>query len=202
MITIAETKRKESDLQLVKDIQSGTPSKVRAAQKALYKEYHPIFLNQMLRNVKSTKDAEDLAIQALTKALTQVDKYNPTYAFSTWIQSIAKNLLIDFKRKARIEVQSIEELQTRHNDDDYEFEIQDNGFSSLEIVIREESHSELGYKLDLISEESSQILTLRFFEELKYEEIAKRLDMPLGTVKARLHRAKEELREQYELITR
>jgi len=202
MITIAETKRKESDLQLVEDIQSGIPSKVRLAQEVLYKEYHPIFLNQMMRNVKLTKDAEDLAIQALTKAFTQVDKYNPKYAFSTWIQSIAKNLLIDFKRKSRLEVQSIHGMQSRDNDDDYKFEIQDEGSSPLEIVIREESHCELGHKLECISEDAAQILTLRFFEELKYEEISKRLDMPLGTVKARLHRAKEELREQYELATK
>jgi RNA polymerase sigma-70 factor (ECF subfamily) len=198
MTVIAETKRKESDLQLVKDVQSGIPSRVRIAQETFYKEYHPILLNQMLRNVKSTKDAEDLAIQALTKALTQVEKYKPEYAFSTWIQSIAKNLLIDFKRKSRLEVKSIEELRNRTNEDDYEFEIQDEELSALEIVIRKESHSELNHKLNLISENAHKLLILRFFEELKYEEISEQLDMPIGTIKARLHRAKEELKLAYQ----
>lgn len=199
MIVIAETKRKAGDLELVEDILSGIPSRVRLAQEKLYKAYHPIFLNQMLRFVKDPKDAEDLAIEALAKALTQVDKYKPQYAFSTWIQSIAKYLLIDFKRKGRLEIQSIEEMKSRGRDeDDYEFEIQDDGFTALETVVREENHLELGCKLDLISEDASQILMLRFFEELSYNEISDRLNLPIGTVKAKLHRAKEELRLQYE----
>lgn len=193
-----ETKRKDADLALVKDIQSNIPSRMRAAQTELYRLYHPVFLNQMLRNVKCPNDAEDLAIQALAKALTQVDKYNPTFAFSTWLQGIARNLLIDFKRKGKLEVQSIEEMQHKStNDDDYEFEIPDDGIDALEVVIREERHCELGHKLAEISEDSSQILVLRYFEELSYNEICDRLDLPMGTVKARIFRAKEELEQAY-----
>lgn len=202
MTTIAQptkTKRKSADLALVEDIKSNIPSRMRAAQTELFEAYHPVFLNQMLRNVKCGKDAEDLALQALSKALTQIDKYNPKFAFSTWLQGIARNLLIDFKRKGKLEVQSIEEMQHRStNDDDYEFEIQDDGHDALELVIREERHCELGHKLDEISEDSSQILILRFFEELSYNEISERLDMPIGTVKARLFRAKEELKLAYQ----
>jgi RNA polymerase sigma-70 factor (ECF subfamily) len=189
--------RKGNDLELVKDIQSGIPSKVRAAQERIYKEYHPIFFTQMMRNVKCRKEAEDLTIQILTKALVQIEKFNQSYAFSTWIQSIAINLLIDFKRKNTILTQSIGEIRKTTDGNYMEMDVEDLTSNPLDNFIQQENHIELNVKLNNISEDSQTLLSLRYFEELSYNEIADKLQMPIGTVKAKLHRAKEELKQQY-----
>lgn len=197
MTLIAEPKRKSRDLQLVEDIKSGIPSKVRLAQEQIYKEYHPIFLSQMLRNTRCEKDAEDLAIQALAKALVQIHKFNVQFALSTWMQTIARNLLIDFKRKKTLNAKSIQELSLKTSSSDIEFEIQDDNPLPIEILYQEEQRNQLNEKLDNISIEASHILSLRYFEELTYNEISEKLQMPIGTVKAKIYRAKEELQKEF-----
>lgn len=199
MTLIIEPKRKSKDLQLVEDLKSGIPSKVRLAQNKIYQEYYPIFLSQMLRNTRCMKDAEDLTIQALTKSLLQINKFNAEFALSTWMQTIARNLLIDFKRKKKqVYIHSIQDLNvTTNSSDEIEFQFKDNNPLPIDVLYQKEQCEELNEKLKNISPDASHILSLRYLEELSYQEISHQLQMPLGTVKAKIHRAKEELQQQF-----
>lgn len=193
-----ETKRKERDIELVNNILSGKPSKAKPAQDELYKAYFGVFLNYMQRNVQNQEDAEDLAITALTKALTQLDKYNQEFAFSTWLQKIAKNLLIDFKRKVILNVQSFESIALMYQEyDSVLFEVASKDDSPVEYIIRKEKYIHVNNQMSKLNKEYLQLLKLRYFQELSYEEISNKLDIPLGTVKAKIFRAKKELEQKF-----
>jgi len=126
--------------------------------------------------VNNKEDAEDLTIEAFGKAFSNIEKYSPKFAFSTWLFKIAVNNCIDFIRKKRLEKSSLDERRSNKDGTEYSIDVKSPELDPEETYIKEHYRN---------------LIHMRYFDELSYNEIAAKLELPLGTVKAQLHRSKE-----------
>ncbi|OFY15752.1 MAG: RNA polymerase subunit sigma-24 [Bacteroidetes bacterium GWF2_29_10] len=159
----------------------------------LMKHYKDSIYFMLLKMTNNEDDAEDLTIEAFGKAFKKLEQYTPDFAFSTWLFRIASNNCIDFIRKKRKDMVSI----------DKQWEHEDGGEMSIDIISEsldpEENYikkQKIQYLQDIVQKLKPQYRTLvemRYFQELSYEEISVELNLPLGTVKAQLFRAREQL---------
>lgn len=168
------------------------------AYTTLMNRYRGAIHQLVLRMVSNKEDAEDLTLEAFGKAFRKLPTYSPSYAFSTWLFRIAVNNCIDHIRKKRGTWYSI--------DDPGVSEDSQTSFSEClpcstrdpeERYIRQQQLQLTRHIIGRLNEKYRLMIELRYFEELSYDEIATVLDIPLGTVKAQLFRAKEML---FELI--
>jgi len=153
-----------------------------------YKDSIFFMVNKM---VNSRIDAEDLTIEAFGKAFNNIEKYNPNYAFSTWLFKIAVNNTIDFIRKKRLNKSSLDETKSNKDGDDYSIDLKSDALDPEETYIKDQRKLLAVNITEKLPEHYRRLIEMRYFGELSYNEIATQLEMPLGTVKAQLHRAKE-----------
>lgn len=157
----------------------------------LMKRYRDSIYFMLLKMVNNKDDAEDLTIEAFGKAFVRLEQYTPTYAFSTWLFRIASNNCIDFLRKKRMQVLSID-----GDDDDVSsinIDLRSKGLNPEQLAIKNQKETIMREIVGKLKPRYKTLIELRYFKELSYEEISKELDMPLGTVKAQLYRAREVL---------
>ncbi len=157
----------------------------------LMERYHDSIFHTMLKMVHNKDDAEDLTIEAFGKAFRKLNSYTPTYAFSTWLFKIATNNGIDFIRKKRMKTLSIDEPMGDDNSKDYTNSLKAKSLDPEERFIRQQRGEILRDLMEKLSPKYRRMIELRYFDELSYQEIADKLDLPIGTVKAQLFRAKE-----------
>jgi RNA polymerase sigma factor (sigma-70 family) len=168
---------------------------VKGNQKAfalLMERYrHPIY-GMMLKMVRNEEDANDLTLEAFGKAFHKLPSYAPRYAFSTWLFKIAINNCIDYIRKRRLHLVSIDEPSVSGSaHQDYSNFIPSASLDPEESMMRNQRIEMVRNLLDKLSTKYRLMIELRFYEDRSYEEIAQELELPLGTVKAQLFRAKE-----------
>ncbi len=144
----------------------------------------------LLKMVHNKDDAEDLTIEAFGKAFKSLETYEPEFAFSTWLFKIANNNAIDYLRRQRAKTVSIDS-QGRDNEDDNPVQLQSDTPDPEEEMIRKQKTDLLLSVIDQLKPRYSRLVHLRYFSEYSYEEIAESLNLPLGTIKAQLFRAKE-----------
>lgn len=145
----------------------------------------------VLKMVHNRDDAEDLTVEAFGKAFSNIQKYSPEYAFSTWLFKIAINNCIDFIRKKRLETFSIDDNTKEDGGNSFSNSIRATTLDPEERFIKEQRAKLMRDVTDRINPKYKRLIELRFFKEYSYDEIATELDLPLGTVKAQLFRAKE-----------
>ena len=163
----------------------------QAAYTKLMNRYRNSIFHMMLKMVNNREDADDLTLEAFGKAFNKLPSYAPRYAFSTWLFKIAINNCIDHIRKKRIVMLSIDDPIEPNSDHDYSSNIKAYGLNPEEGLVRKQRLKLMRAVLSQLSTKYRLMIELRYFEELSYDEIAKELDIPLGTVKAQLFRAKE-----------
>ncbi|MBC7390900.1 MAG: sigma-70 family RNA polymerase sigma factor [Opitutaceae bacterium] len=163
----------------------------------LLRRYRRPVYHLVLKMVRNQEDAEDLTIEAFSKAFKNLPKFNPDFTFSTWLFRIATNNCIDFIRKKKLNTTSID--TTFHDDggDEMRMDIKDKDLNPQEAAIRDQKIHLVRAIVTKLPMKYQVLVRLRYFEELSYEEIAGEIDAPLGTVKAQLHRARELL---YDLV--
>lgn len=142
----------------------------------------------LLKMVNNRSDAEDLTLEAFGKAFKNLHQYSPTFAFSTWLFKIASNNCIDFLRKKKGVLVSIENGDT--NDNSEQVKLKSNELNPEEKLIRMQKAILLRKVVRRLKPRYQTLVEFRYFRELSYEEIAKELNLPLGTVKAQLFRAR------------
>lgn len=145
----------------------------------------------LLKMVNNKSDAEDLTIEAFGKAFKNLHQYTPSYAFSTWLFKIATNNCIDFIRKKKANLISIDHPQDADNPIQMPTTIQSNTLDPEETLIKEQNVILVQGLVAKLKPRYRSLIELRYFKEYSYEEIADELDLPLGTVKAQLFRARE-----------
>jgi RNA polymerase sigma-70 factor (ECF subfamily) len=138
----------------------------------------------LLKMTNNTIEAEDLTIEAFGKAFKSIDKYTPEFAFSTWLFKIATNNYIDYKRKKRLQTISMDQEESVFNFDSQIKNPEDK-------VIEQQKYDTLRSVIDKLKPHYKTLVEKRYFEEKSYEEIAQELSLPIGTVKAKLFRARE-----------
>ena len=158
----------------------------------LMQNYRDSLYMLMYKMVNDPYEAEDLTIEAFGKAFCNLNQYTCEYAFSTWLFKIATNNCIDFLRKKKVQYLMID---ARNADDDNSapFELPDDKSTPEEQLFDKEKVVQVRNFVNQLKPHYRQLIELRFYEELSYEEISERLGMPLGTVKAKLFRAKSML---------
>jgi RNA polymerase sigma-70 factor (ECF subfamily) len=141
--------------------------------------------------VNDKDDADDLTIEAFGKAFKRLGQYTPQYAFSTWLFKIASNNCIDFIRRKRIRAISIDQGYSNDDGETIEISIKDSVLDPAEAMQKEERIRKMREIVDKLKPRYRRLVEMRYFDEMAYEEIAEELNLPLGTVKAQLFRARE-----------
>jgi len=157
----------------------------------LMARYRKSVYHTLLKMVRNPDDAEDLTIEAFAKAFKNLPKFKKEYTFSTWLFRIATNNCIDFIRKKKLETFSINTAFSADNGDTVNIEIKDDKLDPEEKAIKNQKIEVIREIVKQLPPKYQRLVQLRYFDELSYDEIAKTLNAPLGTVKAQLHRARE-----------
>jgi RNA polymerase sigma-70 factor (ECF subfamily) len=142
----------------------------------------------MLRMISNPSDAEDLTIEAFGKAFHNLAKYVPSHAFSTWLFRIATNNCIDFMRRKSQSPRPFD--HDEGEEDEVEATVASDMIAPDELMINRETAASLNRIVKTLKPRYRRLIELRYFEDYSYEEIASELSLPIGTVKARLFRAK------------
>jgi RNA polymerase sigma-70 factor (ECF subfamily) len=174
------------DLVLIERALNGDQS----AYAKLMEMYRESIYYMMLKMVRKEDDADDLTIEAFGKAFNRLHQYSPSYAFSTWLFKIASNNCIDFIRKKRIKVTSMDSAYTNSNGENVSIDVESTERDPEEVAIHLEKVKTMREVVKTLKPRYKDLIEKRYFQELSYEEIAKDMDLPLGTVKAQLFRAR------------
>ena len=185
------SKKAREDLTLVKQaLENGDP---RAFNKLMARHRDPVYfmLNEKVNGNKEL--AKELTIETFGKAFNKLHSYTPNFAFTTWLYSIAKNNLIDYLRKKKLPTVSLSNM----------FDSDEENAKVLQFpsdMLNPEGELEKKQRIKILRKIVEQLnpnyrilVKLRYFKEYTYDEIAQELNIPLGTVKAQLHRSREQL---------
>lgn len=145
----------------------------------------------LLKMVNNSDDAEDLTIETFSKAFKRLDQYTPQFAFSTWLFKIASNHSIDFIRKKRIKAISIDQGFSNEDGESYVIPVKEDSLDPEESMQKDERVQRMRDVVEKLKPRYKRLVELRYFEEKSYEEISEILEIPLGTVKAQLFRARD-----------
>jgi len=145
----------------------------------------------MLKMTNNTDDADDLTIEAFGKAFKNLKQYTPDYAFSTWLFKIATNNCIDFIRRKKKYTFSLDKTIETDSGSDVTMSIPSQTLDPEERFIVKQKIFLMREVVEKLKPRYKRLVELRYFKEFSYEEIADELDLPLGTVKAQLFRARE-----------
>lgn len=156
----------------------------------LMQNYRDAIYFMLLKMTNDADDADDLTIEAFGKAFRSLHQYTPEYAFSTWLFKIASNNCIDFIRRKKKDVLS---LNRNFDDSDNEMgvHISSEEQSPEEELIEQQKILMMREVVEKLKPRYRRLVELRYFKEYSYEEIAEELHLPLGTVKAQLFRARD-----------
>lgn len=180
--------RAEMDYELVIKARDKGDQQAYASLMNRYRE--PLYY-MLLKMTGCTTDAEDLTIEAFGKAFKSIDTYTPDYAFSTWLFRIATNNCIDFIRKKRAPTVSMDNLYTDIDGENVAINIPSGNLDPEEIIIDRQKKETMREIVAKLKPHYKILIELRYFDEKTYDEIAEQLQIPIGTVKAKLFRARE-----------
>lgn len=176
------------DYELVK---RAVKKKDQAAYAELMGRYRDSIYFMLLKMVNNKDDADDLTLEAFGKAFNRLHQYTPNYAFSTWLFKIATNNCIDFIRKKKKRLLSIDEDFENSSGDSMKLDLEADTLDPMQSVIRDQKFAHMREIVQRLKPRYRQLIELRYFKEFSYEEISDELQIPLGTVKAQLFRARE-----------
>jgi RNA polymerase sigma-70 factor, ECF subfamily len=165
-----------------------------AAYGVLVRKYQARLCTSLTHVCGSLDDAEDIAQEAFVQAYVKLKSFAGGSAFYTWLYRIAVNAAISRRRRRR------EQTSIDSKREELGLEPADRGERADEQLLREERAVQVQRALAKLSEEHRRILVLREIDDCDYDEIAQILDLPVGTVRSRLHRARLQLKEQLDLI--
>lgn len=145
----------------------------------------------MLQRTENETDAEDITIETFSKAFDKIATYNPEFQFNTWLIAIAKNVHIDLLRKKKSSLF----IDITDEEDDIAYTIADSTPSVEDKLITEQNLSRLLQFIKELKPAYQEVIQMRYFQEMSYQEIADELNEPLNNVKIKLLRAKKLLAE-------
>jgi RNA polymerase sigma-70 factor (ECF subfamily) len=182
---------KQEDKELIVRARKGD----ERAFRALLAKYERAVFSICLRMVRNREQAEDLAQESFMKVFSMLERYNPSYAFSSWLFKITSNLCIDSIRKRKLETLPLDQpIQSAAGEFSRQYESSED--DPEKTMMGRERVERLKEAIESLPPHYRIMILLRHQEDLSYEEIADTLGVPLGTVKARIHRAREMLKNR------
>lgn len=177
----------DEDFEAIKKVLDGNKS----AFEFLQKKYIRTIQALIKRMIKDEDDVEDLVQETFIKAYRSLSSFRFGFSFSSWLYRIASNGCIDFLRKRRFDTISINQSFTNDDDEEQEFQIKDVTYQpDINVILRERKEA-LEKAINQLPGNYREIIRLRHEEELDYNQIAEKMNIPLGTVKAHLFRARK-----------
>ena len=149
----------------------------------LFTRYREAIRQLLQQRAGSADDADDLLQETFIKVYLHLDRYNASYTFGQWVYTIARNTFIDFVRRRQDDLSIDERFSAPPSP----------APTPEESVIRLQQRAQIEHYLDALTPRYRQLIQMRFFEEYSYEEIAEKLQLPMGTVKTQIHRARERM---------
>lgn len=180
-----------NDIELIGEALKGS-QKAFAELEGRYRSaiYHIVF-----KIVRDKETADDLVQETFMKAFSSLHSYRSEYRFSTWLYKIAANSSIDFLRKKRIKALSLDqEIETGNGK--VEIEVPDYSYHPEHELVRKQQRFTIDEAINSLPEKYKEVIVYRHKDDKSYEEIADLLHIPVGTVKARIFRARELLKKK------
>ena len=202
--TITETskKNKAEDVLLIRTIKTGTKRESDKAFEILFNKYYKPVLFNVSSKLNNSLDAEDVVLEMFAKLHTKLENYDETAAaFNTWLFTIAQNSFIDFLRKRKLETTGYDTQKDEDGNSNTREFPDTNTLSPDQVLIKKEKDALLDHLIDVSFKHKpnlKKLIKLRYFDELSYDEMSTLTELPLGTVKAQLHRAKKLLQQPCE----
>lgn len=169
--------------------------KAKKGKQSAFKFLMDHFWNEVygfqLKRVRDEYEAEDITIEAFSKAFDKIESFDENYSFSTWLIAISKNIQIDKTRKKNASIYS----QTMDASKEHIQKIADHSPTPEDKLIKEQNLAELLQYIKQLKPHYQEVINLRYFQEMSYNEISKNLQEPLSNVKVRLLRARKLLAE-------
>ncbi len=184
-------KKNKEDIEIIKKILNGNTDLFAI----LEKKYSRIISSLIRRMVKDEDDVSDLTQETLIKAYRALHTFQFNFSFSSWLFKIASNTTIDFLRKKRFNMTPLYKKENNSEEEEI-IEIKDLSYSPDSNLVTHEKRELLLKAISELPENYKEIIKLRHGEDMDYAEIAERLNLPLGTVKAHLFRARKILYEK------
>ena len=181
------SEKAQIDFRLVEAARKGD----QRAYGELMGRYRDAIYFMLLKMVNNPSDAEDLTIEAFGKAFKNISQYTPNFAFSTWLFKIATNNCIDFIRKKRGNTVSLDQSLDEDENLAPSASIQADSLDPEENMINQQKVILMREVVSKLKPRYRKLVELRYFNEYSYEEISQELELPIGTVKAQLFRARE-----------
>jgi RNA polymerase sigma-70 factor (ECF subfamily) len=167
------------------------------AYRELVERYQRQVYSLALRMVRQAEDAEDLTQETFVRMFKALDRYDPTRPFGAWLFTIASRLCIDHLRRRRMKPISIVRWDPS-SEEERVIEAEDPGLKPDEVTEHGEEARNMQRLIDALPPHYRIVVILRHQQDLSYEEISEALHLPLGTVKARIHRARSLLKRRIE----
>ena len=167
------------------------------AYRELVERYERQVYSVAMRMVRSREDAEDLTQETFVRMFKALDRYDPARPFPAWLLTIAARLSIDQLRRRRVRTLPLFHAEPGEREERV-IEVEDPGFGPQELLERREEEESAGALIAALPEHYRIVVVLRHQQGLSYDEIAEALHLPLGTVKARIHRARALLKDRLE----
>ncbi|MDP3557122.1 MAG: sigma-70 family RNA polymerase sigma factor [Bacteroidota bacterium] len=162
----------------------------KAYAELLHRYRESVFF-MMLKMCNNKDDAEDLTIEAFGRAFKKLDHYSPDFAFSTWLFKIASNNAIDFIRRKKQKYSISIDNKTNDENSDHAGNIKSNTLDPEEHFIRKQKVDLVRLLVENLKPKYKEMIELFYFQEMSHEEISQRLNLPIGTIKAQLFRARD-----------
>lgn len=186
-----ETYLKNEELEIIREALGGS----QKAFKTLTERHSPSVNHVIFKIVRDRDTTNDLTQETFMKAFASLASYRSEYRFSTWLYKIAANNAIDFLRKKRINALSLDQkIETREGS--VEIEVPDNSYNPEHDLVRKQQNITIQSAIDDLPERYKEVIIFRHKDDKTYEEIADLLGIPVGTVKARIFRARELLKKK------
>lgn len=145
----------------------------------------------MLKRTENETDTDDITIETFAKAFDKINTYNPEFGFNTWLITIAKNVHIDMLRKKKTSLF----IDITDEDNNNAFNVVDDTPTIEDDIITEQNLSQLLNYIKTLKPAYQEVIQLRYFQEMTYQDMAEQLDEPLNNIKIKLLRAKKLLAE-------
>jgi len=167
------------------------------AYRILVERYQARIFSLALRMVRQREDAQDLTQETFVRMFRAAERYDPNRPFAAWLFTIASRLCIDHLRRRRMKTVSLSQPEFESGEE-RTMDVVDQGPGPDELTTRAEEEKRVQALIDSLPPHYKIVVMLRHQQDLAYDEIASALDLPLGTVKARIHRARLLLRGRLE----
>ena len=184
-----------SDSEIIEKVLSGDVDSFEI----LVKKYEKMIYNLAMTKTQNRENAQDISQECFLRAYKMLRSYKTDSAFSTWIYRICQNLIFDFYRKSKkiktVSLSVQDSYSDSYDDEVKEKDIADTESEPSEQIIRAEKIEKIREIINSLPEDLREIIILRDLKDISYSQIAEMLDIEIGTVKSRLNRAREKLKD-------